>query len=184
MSTTWPTRLLSELDAADERARELMAGLSADQLNWQPAAGAWSVGQCLDHLCVMNDVYLPPMERALEGKAKASVEEITPGWFGRWFIQNVVEPSPKQKQFRAPKKIEPNSRVEISVVERFLAGNQAARALIERARDFDVNQIRFTNPFIPLIRFTVGTGLEIVTRHQRRHLLQAQRVKAAAGVPR
>jgi hypothetical protein len=34
------------------------------------------------------------------------------------------------------------------------------------------------NPFVPLVRFTVGTGVEIVWRHQHRHLLQAERVAA------
>ena len=37
--------------------------------------------------------------------------------------------------------------------------------------------IRFRNPFIPLLRFTVGTGLEIVAKHESRHLLQAEGVR-------
>jgi hypothetical protein len=55
--------------------------------------------------------------------------------------------------------------------------------LIERASEYDVNRIRFVNPFIPVIRFTTGTGLQIVARHEVRHLLQAERVKEAAGFP-
>jgi len=31
------------------------------------------------------------------------------------------------------------------------------------------------NPYLPLIRFTVGTGLLIMPAHERRHLLQAER---------
>ena len=181
---TWSERLLSELNDADERARKLTAGLSAEQLNWQPAPNSWSVGQCLDHLRVMNDVYLPPMARALDGKPKGAAEEITPGWFGRFFLRKVVEPSPESVRAKAPKKITPASKVDGSVVERLLAGNQNARKLIERAREYDVNRIRFKNPFIPVIRFTVGTGLLIVVRHEHRHLLQAERVREAEGFPR
>ena len=48
------------------------------------------------------------------------------------------------------------------------------RELVARASAYDVNRIRFKNPFTPLLRFTVGTGLEIVTQHQSRHLLQAE----------
>jgi hypothetical protein len=51
------------------------------------------------------------------------------------------------------------------------------RDLVRCAGAYDINRIRFRNPFIPLLRFTVGTGLEIVWRHQRRHLLQAERIK-------
>jgi len=71
-----------------------------------------------------------------------------------------------------------------SVLERFLAGNEQVRKLIQRASEYDVNGIRFRNPFVPIIRFTVGTGFEIVAKHQKRHLLQADRVKEAASFPK
>ena len=56
-----------------------------------------------------------------------------------------------------------------------------ARQLISRASDYDVNHIRFKNPFIPFLRFTVGTGLEILSKHQSRHLLQAERVRQSSA---
>src|SRR5258708_11058195 len=101
------TRLISQLNEADERAGKLVDGSSAEQLNWQAAEGVWSVGQCLDHLCATNDVYLPPMAGALEGKAKRVVEEIRPGWFGRLFLRKVIEPSAESMRAKAPKKIVP-----------------------------------------------------------------------------
>jgi hypothetical protein len=61
--------------------------------------------------------------------------------------------------------------------------NQEARELIHRARNYDVNRIRFKNPFIPILRFTVGTGLEILVTHQRRHLLQAERIRQSIEFP-
>jgi hypothetical protein len=179
----WGTRLLHELDATDERARVLAASLTVEQLNWKPSENEWSIGQCLDHLCAANDVYLPPIASALTGQARATAREITPGWFGRWFIRSYIDPSPKTKRAKAPKKIVPASRVDLSVLERFLGGNQTARELVARAADYDVNRIRFTNPFVPIIRFTVGTGLEIIVRHQRRHLLQAERVRGRDAFP-
>jgi len=179
----WPARLIAELDAADERAEELVSGLNPEQLNWQPRPGAWSVGQCLEHLCISNEVYVPAISASLVGKPVSTVQDITVGWFGRWFIRSYIEPSPQTKQARAPKKIAPRARVEPSVLDRFLRSNQAARELLRQASDHDVNCIRFRNPFIPLLRFTVGTGLEIIPRHERRHLLQAERAKQCSGFP-
>jgi hypothetical protein len=155
-----------------------------EQLNWQPAPGSWSVGQCLLHLCLMNDVYLPAISGALQEKPDSPVEQITPGWFGRWFIRNFVDPSPSSKRVRAPSKISPAARVELRVLDRFLSGNQSCRQLILEARSKNVNRIRFWNPFIPGLKFTVGTGLQIVASHQRRHLLQAERVRDSANFPR
>jgi len=142
------------------------------------------VGQCLEHLAITNEVYLPPISDSLSGQGTRMVKEITLGWFARWFIQNFIEPSPKTKRASAPGKIVPGAQVGLSVVERFLRGNGAVRDIIRRAANHDVNHVRFKNPFIPLLRFTVGSGLLIITRHQKRHLLQAERVRQSPEFPK
>ena len=179
----WCVRLISELNRADDRAAALARSLNPQQLNWTPAPGVWSVGQCLEHLYISNEVYLRPMSSSLEGRQPAVVQEITPGWFGRWFIRNFIEPSSKTKRGRAPKKIKPGAQVEPDILDRFLDSNERTRDLALRAGNYDVNRIRFRNPFTPLIRFTIGTGLEIISKHQSRHLLQAERVRASPDFP-
>jgi hypothetical protein len=179
----WSTQLIAELEIIDQQTKNLTAGLTVEQLNWQPAPGVWSIGQCLEHLCLGNEAYLPAMSAALNGKAGSPVQEITPGWFARWFIRSFIEPSAGTKRASAPKKIVPGNRVALSIVERFLRGNQDARQLIRQAEAYNVNRIRFVNPFLPLLRFTVGTGLKITCGHERRHLLQAERVKQSPGFP-
>jgi hypothetical protein len=179
----WSTQLIAELEIIDQQTKDLTAGLTVEQLNWQPAPGVWSIGQCLEHLCLGNEAYLPAMSAALNGKAGSPVQEITPGWFARWFIRSFIEPSAGTKRASAPKKIVPGNRVALSIVERFLRGNQDARQLIRQAEAYNVNRIRFVNPFLPLLRFTVGTGLKITCGHERRHLLQAERVKQSTDFP-
>src|SRR3954470_8399405 len=107
----WVGRLLHELDDTDRRATAVASALTREQLNWKPDPAAWSVGQCLDHLCVANDVYIPAMEQALDGRPAGTAAAITPGWFGRWFIDNYIEPSDRTKRGRAPAKIVPASEV-------------------------------------------------------------------------
>jgi hypothetical protein len=182
-SPSWTRRLISEFDAADEHATALAKTLTPRQLNWSLAPGVWSVGQCLEHLRVTNEVYLKPMSDSLRGRQRAVVQEIKPGWFGRWFIRSFIEPSSRVARARAPKKIRPAAQVGPSILDRFLKSNDEARDLVRRARGYDVNRIRFRNPFVPGIRFTVGTGLEILSNHQRRHLLQAERIRKSANFP-
>jgi hypothetical protein len=179
----WTIRVLDELHVTSRWASDLARGLSARQLNWKPAEDLWSVGQCLQHLYVANEVYLPAIAKALNGRRPDPVQDITPGWFGRWFIRTYIEPSPHGKRARAPRKIAPADEVDLAVVDRFLASNDVARDLAQRASGYNVNRIRFRNPFIPVLYFTVGTGLEIVWRHQRRHLLQAERIRKTPSFP-
>ena len=179
----WSLRLISELDAADRRAELVAKGLSPEQLNWKPRPDAWSVGQCLEHLRITNEVYLPAISRALEGRQPVKVQDVNLGWFSRWFIRNYIAPNPGGRRARAPKKSEPATEVQSLILQAFLSSNEVARRLVRRASDFDVNRIRFNNPFLPLLRFTVGTGLEIVAKHQGRHLLQAEGVRCCSGFP-
>jgi len=123
----WSIRLAFELVANDQTAQVVTSGLTEEQLNWRPAPGSWSVGQCLEHLCITNEAYLPAISAALEGKPEAPAEQITPGWFGRWFLRNFVEPSPNSKRVRAPSKIRPTPRVELTVLDRFLSINRSWR---------------------------------------------------------
>ena len=180
----WSIRLAFELSANDQTANALVAGLTNEQLNWQPAPDSWSVGQCLEHLCITNEAYMPPISAALKEKPDSPVEQITPGRFERWFIRSFAEPSPNTKRASAPRKIRPAARVDSSVLDRFLSGNRSWRELIIRARSKNVNKIRFWNPFVLGLRFTVGTGLEIIASHERRHLLQAERVRDSVNFPR
>lgn len=181
--TAWSTRLAFELSGNDQTAQVLVGGLSEEQLNWQPAAGAWSVGQCLEHLCITNETYMPPMSAALQAAPDAPVEQIRPGWFSRWFLKSFVEPSLNGRRVPAPGKVRPGTRVSAAVVQRFLASNKACRELMVRARSKDVNRIRFRNPLVAGLRFTVGVGFEIIASHEQRHLLQAQRVRDAVNFP-
>src|SRR4051812_11327632 len=116
----WCTRLLSELEASDEQANALAKTLGQRDFDWRPHSGAWSIGQCLEHLSVGNELYCRAMSQSLAGHNAAVVQEIRGGWFGRWFIRSYIEPSPRMKRLRAPKKITPGEQVDVSILERFL----------------------------------------------------------------
>lgn len=180
----WSHRLLAEIDEYDRRATRLAGGLTYAQLNWRPAPTSWSVGQCLEHLIAGSRLYVPAIASALDGAPRSRVPAVTPGWFSRQFIARYIAASPAARRAPAPGKIQPPSEVPPSVLDRFRQSNEAARQLIVKAAEYDVNRIRFRNPFVPLLRFTIGTGLEIVAKHQGRHLLQAERVAEDERFPR
>jgi hypothetical protein len=183
VTVAWPARLISQIDAADLRAKSLAGQLSCAQLNWSPTLGAWSIGQCLDHLRVGAEVYLPAIAAALNHRFGQAVEEIHLGWISRRFIRAFIAPNPGGTRAKAPVQARPAQSVDPSVLDRYLATNQKTRELIQRASNYDVNRIRFRNPFISWIRFTVGTGFEIIVQHQARHLLQAEGVRHSPDFP-
>src|SRR5262245_22619495 len=126
----WCARLLAEFTDSDARADALARTLTREQLNWTPVPGAWSIGQCLEHLAVRNEIYVDALEAALTRNLNTGpVPEITPGWFGRWFIRAYIEPSARTKRGTAPKTTRPTARIEPDVLARFLRSNERTRAI-------------------------------------------------------
>jgi len=179
---TWSDRLSTSLEESNRRAQAVVQGLTTGKLNWRPRAGEWSVGQCIEHLHNANETYAGAIAPVLKGP-ETPVDEIRLGGLGRWFIRHYIDAVPDTKRAKAPKKIKPHHDVDVSVLERFLESNRRVRALVQEASRYDVNRIRFQNPFVPILFFTVGTGLTVLTLHKNRHLVQAERIRNAPGFP-
>lgn len=173
------------LDATEADARELVKGLSAEQANWKPQPGAWSICECLDHLGTTNIVYAGVLQKAVAtspDQYKQPTGLIAPGMLSRWFLESMDAPA--RRKFKAPAKIVPKQNGNpTELLQAFLESHELVREVVESARSVNVNRLRFKNPFIGAIRFTVGTGLMIINAHDRRHLWQAEQVKKAAGYP-
>jgi len=176
--------ILQQLKNAEEAATLLFARLSRAQANWQPSRGSWSIWQCLNHLTRTNHVYCQAM---LEGITRSrqgvgGTAEIEPGWFGRWFIGK-MEP-PARTRYKAMKKAIPATNGDPQEALRaFVDSHAEVRRVVEYWGQVDFNHVRFQNPFVAVLRFTVGTGLMVINAHDRRHLWQAKRVEEAEGFP-
>lgn len=174
--------LQNQIDAAERDAEALVADLSEECGSWRAAPGSWSVAECLDHLAVSNRVYIDAMrEPAVRARAGGRLRrrEARPGPIGGWFLRS-IEPPVKQR-FKAPKKIVPRSSPPLGdAFANFIAAQNDVRAFLTAQADLDLAGVRFPNPFIPGVRFSLATGLHVIPAHERRHLWQAWRVRRAA----
>lgn len=179
--------LVDSLDRVDAAVTRLTSGLSDAQFNWQPHEGrGWSIGQCLDHLRASAVTYLAPMTSAADdARARGLMrrDPIRPGGRpSKWFIA-MMGPQPRVKM-KAPGKIVPGATfTRPEAVAAFLAAQAQVRDFVQRYADLDLNAVRFVNPFIGGLRFTVATGLLVIEAHNRRHLWQAEQVAQAPGFP-
>ena len=183
VTQAWPDRIIARLDEADNRAHALADRLTLEQLNWRPSQEEWSIGQCLEHWQVFNRLYMAAISRALDSQVPSPVREVEAGRISVWFMRTYVEPGSHTRRVRSPHKIKPGERINPSVLSDFLRSNEEAKNLVRRAGAYDVNRIRYKNPLVPFVRFTVGVGLELTWKHQFRHVLQAERVKQSLGFP-
>ncbi len=177
------TDLHDQLDAAERDARAIVDGLSEEQGTRRPQAGSWSVSECLDHLATANRVYLRAMQEPADRartRGRHRSRPARPGVAGRLFIFT-LEPPPKWwSKLKAPRKIRPREAPALSdAFKSFVASQAEVHSFLRSHADLDLARIRFPNPFVRGIRFSLATGLHVITSHERRHLWQAWRVRRA-----
>ena len=175
--------LQNQYDAAERDARALVAGLDERLGTWRAREDSWSVAQCLDHLATGNRIYLTALQEAAvrareQGRWRRG--PAMPGLIGRWFV-NYMEPPVKRFKTKAPRSIRPrNSPALRDAFDRFIGSQHELGGFLQRNADLDLAHIRFVNPFIRGVRFSLATGLHVLPAHERRHLWQAWRVRKAA----
>jgi hypothetical protein len=173
--------LQDQLDAAERDAEALVAGLSEEQGVRRLDAGCWSVAECLDHLATGNRVYLAAMREPADrarARGRRRWRPAKPGWVGRLFAWT-FEPPPKWwSRRKAPRKIRPRAAPPLAeTFASFVASQADVREFLRANADLDLAGIRFPNPFVRGIRFSLATGLHVIAAHERRHLWQAWRVR-------
>jgi uncharacterized damage-inducible protein DinB len=60
------SKLSSQIDAVTEKAVALTKRLNAEQLRQRPGPNAWSVAECIRHLNITSEEYLPILDEALK----------------------------------------------------------------------------------------------------------------------
>ena len=99
--------IITVLGSQIDNTVSFLHGLSEAQAEFRYAPDKWSIGLCLEHLCITNDVYGEAIGGSLTAGPTSPVPEITPGWFSRWFIRSFIAPGPETKSAKAPPKIAP-----------------------------------------------------------------------------
>lgn len=174
----------AQLATTGEDAAAVVAGLSEEAGAWRPAAGVWSVAECLDHLATADRVYLAAMSPAA-ARARAAGRwrrgPATPGPIGGWFARMLEPPARPLRKAKAPRKIQPRRAPPLAAAYAdFSAAHRDAIAFLHENADLDLARIRFPNPFVPGVRFSLATGLHVIASHERRHLWQAWNVRRGA----
>lgn len=167
----------------DELAHEVnVVSARASQL-WTRAAdscvrstrGGWSLAQCLSHLALSTNAYLPAWRAAFQAPG-AVLKTDSRQWrldlWGRllvWFL----EPPPKIR-FRTKRGFEVASSP--AALDDFLQSQRELSNIIAQSRDFAIDRIQIRSAYDSRVRYSVWSSFVITLVHQRRHLWQAEMV--------
>lgn len=176
--------LLHQLQTTSQDVPGLTRGLTAEQFNWVPAPGRWSIGQCLEHLNITSERYIPVFKQAIaDGRTagRLSSAPITLGFLERWFMQS-LEPPPRMKS-KTPKAFIASANLPLDATLARWDAMQAGMAECMRlAEGLDFRRIKVRSQFGP-VSFSLGATFLILLAHQRRHVWQARQVRTDSSFP-
>jgi hypothetical protein len=172
-------QLGTEMRANHARVAALARPLDPERLVCRPSAGAWSVGETLEHLLLLDELFLPAVQgkvRDARPDAAAPLREWRPTFFGKMLVGSLENPKPQS----APKAGQPGSP-RPGVVEHFLTRDAEYLAAMDGAASLDWRALRFPPPIAPWLplRFNLGDAFRVHAVHVRRHIGQIERVIAA-----
>jgi hypothetical protein len=170
-----------------EEAKAIVAGLTEEEFNWRPAAGEWSVEECMAHLTMTGNVILGHVEGAIDRALERRLYSTTKFELSmiERFVLRETEP-PVRHTVSAPKRFVPaHNQPATGVMPSFYHVQRMFILQIERADGLDLRRIKVQTPISRFLRLSLGATFPQAAAHARRHLAQARRVrsKIPKGVP-
>ena len=160
------------------------AGLSDAQFNWRPSERRWSIGQCVEHLNISTERYIPVLTKAIaDARASGRVAggPFALGFFERWFLRS-VEPPPRRR-FRTPAAFVAPALLSLEpTIRRFHDLQAQLSGCIRAAEGLDLRSIKVRSQFGP-ISWSLNGTFAIMLAHERRHLWQAREVRVDPAFP-
>ena len=178
--------IAGETELLNDSARQLVADLNNEQLNWKPAPDSWSIAQCLDHLTLASEkfdqYFKGAIARAREKNRPVTTPAYRPTAVGGWLIKQMLPEA--TRKVRAPKVFKPAEGSSIKdPLARFLHQQQVFLSFVQDARGIDYNKTKLRSPVTPLMRYSLADAFVITVVHGWRHLAQARRVRETPGFP-
>ncbi len=179
--------LIDELQALTEKSSgqvQKFKSLTDVQLNFKPNPQAWSILECIEHLNLYGDYYLPEIERQiLAAVGKPASPVFKTGWLGNYFAGLMQVQDGKMKRMKSPKdKVPSHSELSRTTIDRFLKQQELLKSLLQQSKAVDLQRTKTAISLTKLLRLRLGDTFRFFIYHIERHVLQAERISKKQGV--
>lgn len=138
----------------------------------------WSILECLEHLNLYGDFYLPEIEKQIiANQHKPASGTFESGLVGNYFANLMEVKDGKIKKMKSPKDKNPShTTLSITTISRFLKQQERLLNLLQQSRKVDLTRTKTAISLSSLIRLRLGDTLRFYTYHIERHVWQAERI--------
>ena len=175
-------RLVEECRQVQRKIERFAARCDADAWGRRPPAGGWSAGDCIAHLNLTSERFLPVIDDAVGQARAAGLVGDDPGRLDLWgrLLLWWLEPPYRTGSKTAPAFV-PVPAPKDQVMARFVSLQDTLCDSIASAGGLLISKVRIKSPFDARLRYSLYSTFRILPCHQRRHLWQAERAVGPGG---
>lgn len=165
----------NEIAKSNEQVKRLQQQ-PIEALRHRPRPEAWSALDCIAHMNLFYDDYLPRLEVAVQQAAPGSNPTYAPGFFGKKMIAS-LRPQQGERRMKVNtfKKMTPHTdgKPPEPVFAAFFQHHAHLEGLLAPAASLNWDQAKVASVIGPILRFKLGDCFRLLLAHTERHLLQA-----------
>ncbi|MGH7536246.1 MAG: DinB family protein [Gemmatimonadales bacterium] len=167
-----------ELGSAQRRLRQLAATVDPDLWSRRADPDRWSVAECVAHLNLTGQAYLPLIREALERGRRLG--EPAPSRYRRdpvgWLLWKMAGPPVRHRVKTTPPFVPGAVASREELVAEFERLQSATVAELQASERLPIGRLWIISPFDARLRYNLYACFTILPRHQHRHLWQAEQV--------
>jgi len=141
-------------------------------LTWKKNNTSWSILECLEHLNLYGDYYLPQIENNITHATSNCDIEFKSGVLGNYFAKSML-PKEKLNKMKTFKDKNPlNAKLDKKVIEKCLDQQIKLLNLLNLSRNVSLNKVKIQTSISSLIKLKLGDTFQFIINHILRHLKQ------------
>lgn len=145
------------------------------KLNWKASEKSWSVLECLEHLNLYGDFYIPELTERIERSKTEAELSFNPGLLGNYFAQGMI-PKEGMKTMNTFKSKNPiGSQLDHNTISRFIDQQKTMLSILDSSRGVSLGKTKTSISISTILKLKLGDTLRFVVYHNWRHMEQAKR---------
>lgn len=146
-------------------------------LSWKNDPKSWSILECLEHLNLYGDFYLPEIEYAIKNSSSNSELDFKSGFLGNYFAKSML-PKEKLNKMNTFKDKNPlNCKLDVRVLDRFIQQQLHLLELLNAAQKVSLNKVKIKTTLSRFLKLKLGDMFQFLIYHNIRHFQQIERLE-------
>ena len=173
---------LAEITSQNINFAEALKTKSDIQLNWKESPESWSILECLEHLNLYGDFYIPEIGKVITNSKTKSELLFKSGLIGNYFAESML-PKTKLNKMKTFKDKNPlNSNLNRNTIDRFINQQIKLLDLLNKSRTVSLNKEKTPITLTRLIKLKLGDTFRFVINHNIRHLKQIENIQTICNI--